>query len=103
MRGPDASVDVVGIVVCEDEFLANTIPPGASVTFVEAVREQMAIAHQERTLTPLLPYLRGEAMPRETLVDAAVLVDEFGFTRRHWIRQATLGRVPGTRQPFGRR
>ncbi|MET3483173.1 hypothetical protein [Methylobacterium sp. 1973] len=49
----------VGIVVFEDEFLANTVPPGASVTFGEAVREEMRLAHEKRELTPLLPYLGG--------------------------------------------
>ncbi|MEE7449366.1 hypothetical protein MRF4_17010 [Methylobacterium radiotolerans] len=47
----------VGIVVFEDEFLANTVPPGASITFGEAVCEDMRLAHEERALTPLLPYL----------------------------------------------
>lgn len=50
----------VGIVVFEDEFLANTVPPGASVTFGEAVREKMALAHQDGVLTPLLPFIEGE-------------------------------------------
>lgn len=49
----------VGIVVFEDEFLANTIPPGASVTFGEAVREDMRIVHEQRSLTPLLPHMKG--------------------------------------------
>ncbi|GEP00589.1 hypothetical protein [Methylobacterium haplocladii] len=49
----------VGIVVFEDEFLANTVPPGASVTFGETVRESMRIAHETRELTPLLPHIRG--------------------------------------------
>jgi hypothetical protein len=47
----------VGIVVFEDEFLANTIMPGSSVTFGAAVREKMALAHQEGSHVPLLPYL----------------------------------------------
>lgn len=46
----------VGIVVFEDEFLANTLPPGASVTFGETVREDMRLAHESKSLTPLLPY-----------------------------------------------
>lgn len=50
----------IGIVVFEDEFLANTVPPGASVTFGEAVRESMAIAHREGSLTPLLPHIKGD-------------------------------------------
>lgn len=50
----------VGIVVFEDEFLANTVPPGSSVTFGEAMREPMRVAHEEKSITPLLPYL-GEA------------------------------------------
>ena len=49
----------VGIVVFEDEFLANTVPPGASVTFGEAVREDMRLAHEKHEFTPLLPYLGG--------------------------------------------
>ncbi|GJE29787.1 hypothetical protein [Methylobacterium organophilum] len=49
----------VGIVLFEDEFLANTVPPGSSVTFGEAVRTSMAIAHQEKSLTPLLAFLPG--------------------------------------------
>jgi hypothetical protein len=49
----------VGIVVFEDEFLANTVPPGASITFGEGVREDMRLAHEKRELTPLLPYLGG--------------------------------------------
>lgn len=36
-------------------------------------------------------------------VSAARLVEEFGFTERHWIRMAAAGRVPGARQPFGPR
>lgn len=48
----------VGIVVFEDEFLANTMPPGASVTFGEAVRENMRLAHENGALTPLLPHIR---------------------------------------------
>ncbi|MCJ2015234.1 hypothetical protein [Methylobacterium sp. J-076] len=48
----------VGIVVFEDEFLANTIPPGTSVTFGEAVREHMRLAHENGSLTPLLPHIR---------------------------------------------
>ncbi|MDV2986141.1 UNVERIFIED_CONTAM: hypothetical protein Q9R58_17640 [Methylobacteriaceae bacterium AG10] len=47
----------VGIVVFEDEFLANTVPPGSSVTFGEAMREPMRVAHEEKSITPLLPYL----------------------------------------------
>ena len=50
----------VGIVVFEDEFLANTVPPGASVTFGEAVREKMAIAHRDGAIAPLLPFIKGE-------------------------------------------
>ena len=50
----------VGIVVFEDEFLANTIPPGASCTFGEAIRESMALAHEKGTLEPLLPHLQIE-------------------------------------------
>lgn len=50
----------IGIVVFEDEFLANTIPPGASCTFGEAVRESMAIAHEKGSLEPLVPYLQIE-------------------------------------------
>lgn len=50
----------VGIVVFEDEFLANTIPPGASITFGEAMRENMRLAHEKTELTPLLPYLGGD-------------------------------------------
>lgn len=53
----------VGIVVFEDEFLANTVPPGASITFGEAVREKMALAHPEKALTPLLPYLKPGDQP----------------------------------------
>ena len=34
-------------------------------------------------------------------VAAKHLVEEFGFTSRHWIRMAAAGRVPGARQPFG--
>lgn len=51
----------VGIVVFEDEFLANTVPPGSSITFGEAVRENMALAHERQSLTPLLPHLPGGA------------------------------------------
>ncbi|MBE7203882.1 MAG: hypothetical protein INR70_39650 [Parafilimonas terrae] len=52
----------IGIVVFEDEFLANTVPPGASVTFGEAVRDSMALAHQRSELTPLLPHIKpGDA------------------------------------------
>jgi hypothetical protein len=47
----------VGIVVFEDEFLANTVMPGTGVTFGAAVREQMAITHKKGSHTPLLPYL----------------------------------------------
>lgn len=47
----------VGIVVFEDEFLANTVPPGSSVTLGEAMREPMRIAHETQSRTPLLPYL----------------------------------------------
>ncbi|GJD92874.1 hypothetical protein [Methylobacterium iners] len=50
----------VGIVVFEDEFLANTMPPGASVTFGEAVRESMALAHERGELAPLVPFLQIE-------------------------------------------
>ncbi len=50
----------VGIVVFEDEFLANTLPPGASVTFGEAVRESMALAHEQGSLEPLMPHLMIE-------------------------------------------
>jgi len=50
----------VGIVVFEDEFLANTVPPGASVTFGETVRESMKLAHEKRELTPLLPHIRPD-------------------------------------------
>jgi len=50
----------VGIVVFEDEFLANTVPPGASATYGEAVRESMALAHEKQSLTPLLPYISGD-------------------------------------------
>lgn len=50
----------VGIVVFGDEFLANTVPPGASVTFGEAVRERMEIAHRDGAITPLLPFIQGE-------------------------------------------
>lgn len=46
----------VGIVVFEDEFLANTVPPGSSVTLGEAMREPMRIAHEGKSITPLLPY-----------------------------------------------
>ncbi len=28
-------------------------------------------------------------------VSAARLVEEFGFTERHWVRMAAAGRVPG--------
>ena len=41
----------------EDEFLANTVPPGSSVTLGEAMREPMRIAHETKSTTPLLPYL----------------------------------------------
>jgi hypothetical protein len=54
----------VGIVVFEDEFLANTVPPGSSVTFGEAVRENMALAHERQSLTPLLPHLPPPQEPR---------------------------------------
>ncbi|MFG7486354.1 hypothetical protein [Methylorubrum rhodesianum] len=47
----------VGIVMFEDEFLANTVPPGFSVTLGEAMREPMRVAHEEKSITPLLPYL----------------------------------------------
>lgn len=47
----------VGIVVFEDEFLANTVPPGSSVTFGEAIREPMRVAHESQSTTPLLPFL----------------------------------------------
>lgn len=47
----------VGIVVFEDEFLANTVPPGSSVTLGEAMREPMRLAHETKSTTPLLPYL----------------------------------------------
>ncbi|MBA9069910.1 hypothetical protein FHR71_003671 [Methylobacterium sp. RAS18] len=40
-------------------------------------------------------------MPHHRYVRAADLVSEFGFTERHWVRQAAAGRVPGARQPFG--
>ncbi|WP_430912864.1 hypothetical protein [Methylobacterium sp. sgz302541] len=50
----------VGIVVFEDEFLANTVAPGTSITFGEAVRESMAIAHRDKAATPLLPFLKPE-------------------------------------------
>ena len=49
----------VGIVTFEDEFLAVTVMPGASVTFGEAVRETMALAHEKGSHLPLLPYLGG--------------------------------------------
>ncbi|WP_264046971.1 chalcone isomerase family protein [Methylobacterium flocculans] len=49
----------IGIVVFEDEFLANTLPPGSSVTFGEAVRENMALAHERQSLVPLLPHMPG--------------------------------------------
>lgn len=50
----------VGIVVFEDEFLANTVPPGSSVTFGEAIREPMRIAHETKSTTPLLPFLGND-------------------------------------------
>src|SRR4051795_9401002 len=34
-------------------------------------------------------------------VDVSALVEEVGFSARHWIRMAAAGRVPGARQPFG--
>lgn len=49
----------VGIVVFEDDFLANTVPPSASVTFGDAAREAMRLAHEKHEITPLLPYLGG--------------------------------------------
>ena len=43
-------------------------------------------------------------MPSRTRwVSASEIVEEFGFTTRHWIRMAASGRVPGARQPFGPR
>ena len=50
----------VGIVTFEDEFLAATVPPGASCTFGEAVRESMQLAHEKGSLEPLVPYLQIE-------------------------------------------
>lgn len=49
----------IGIVVFEDEFLANTIMPGASITFGAAVRSKMELAHREGSHAPLIPYLGG--------------------------------------------
>ena len=40
---------------------------------------------------------------RKRWIGPAELVEEFGFTERHWIRQAAAGRVPSARQPFGPR
>lgn len=40
-------------------------------------------------------------MPHHRYVRAADLTAEFGFTDRHWIKQAAAGRVPGAFQPFG--
>src|SRR5690606_23944920 len=34
-------------------------------------------------------------------VSASQIASEFGFTARHWIRQAANGRVPGAYQPSG--
>ncbi|WP_156295746.1 hypothetical protein [Methylobacterium aquaticum] len=42
-------------------------------------------------------------MKHRRYVSAADLVEEFGFTERHWTRMAAAGRVPGARQPFGPR
>ena len=36
-------------------------------------------------------------------VGTSEIVEEFGFTARHWNRMAAAGRVPGARQPFGPR
>lgn len=49
----------VGIVMFEDEFLANTILPGETITFGAAVRGRMAIAHRDGSHVPLLPFLSG--------------------------------------------
>lgn len=40
---------------------------------------------------------------RKRWVGPAELVEEFGFTERHWIRMSAAGRVPSARQPFGPR
>src|SRR6185312_8139517 len=34
-------------------------------------------------------------------VAASTIAERFGFTARHWIRQAAEGRVPGAYQPSG--
>lgn len=49
----------VGIVVFEDEFLANTIMPGTNVTIGEGVREKVALSFHQESATPLLSYFGG--------------------------------------------
>lgn len=46
-----------GIVSFEQEFLGHIVVPGTSVTFGEAVKENLALAYSQNTMTPLLPYL----------------------------------------------
>jgi hypothetical protein len=61
-RGGEGAIDRHGSVVAGGvrlQFLADTVPPGASVTFGEAVREDMRLAHEKREITTLLPYLGG--------------------------------------------
>ena len=50
----------VGIVVFEDEFLANTVMPGTSVTVAESIRPHMVAAHAEGSPQPLLSYFGGK-------------------------------------------
>lgn len=40
----------VGIVVFEDEPLANTVPPGASIAFGEVLPENMRLAREKTAL-----------------------------------------------------
>lgn len=46
-----------GIVSFEQEFLGHIVVPRTSVTFGEAVKENLALAYSQNTMTPLLPYL----------------------------------------------